>query len=210
MKKRILVLIAVGLVALVAGGVTALAQGDSHQPMIGQKLVGIGGIGRYEILPSETWTIDNTVFRITNADCARDVTIEKLCILDSEGNPVYEGPFQKVTPEVILVPDDPDYVTVDIDSVTRETLTTLGPHEGVDVVLSFWVPDGSGGWLSASDAAIAIIRNYTVEIYYSTARGGLGLVGQAEYFEAQFLPSGLTFDSKWSVPMVNLKQVATR
>jgi len=92
MKKRIIAMVLVAV--LVGGGLGGLvyAQG-THEPMTGQKLVGVGPCGFWVPVPYVE-NHANTLFRITNPDCVAEIKIERVSIIKNEPYEViYEGPL---------------------------------------------------------------------------------------------------------------------
>jgi len=201
MKKVALVLVLViCLVALVAGGVTTLAQGDLHEPMVGKKLVGAGYLGYVELPHAQQMQWNISHFVMTNPDCVENITIERLSIIRGDGTLIYEGPFYAT----YGVRNETNR-TVDVNNVIREEVTTLAPHDTVDVVLAFIMPDGADGWLSYGDAMNLFVYGYTVEVFYSTK--GLELIGFAEHTKLVYEASlQLRTHALWSTPMVNMEQ----
>jgi len=181
MKKLIAVLL---LVVLVAGGLGgfAYAQTNEHEPMIGQKLVGMGSVGT---IPSGTRA--NFAVSFTNPDCVSDITIERVSIIRDDGEVMFEGKLSEL-------PASPPYVDV------------LEPHQVVGIFVSLCIPDGSGGWLSYEEALALPMSSYIVEIFYSVNQdGGLPLIGERH---TAMIPPGATEPSSInSLPMANMEQV---
>jgi len=92
MKKIIVaILVAVVLAGLIGGAVYAVG---GHQPIRGQKLVGMCPVGTAEITDERYDTVlllSN--FNVTNPDCAKSIAIERLQVIDEDGTVVFaEGP----------------------------------------------------------------------------------------------------------------------
>lgn len=161
MKK---VILAIGLIVLLTvaslGGL--VYANNSHQPMIGDKLVGYADLGSWDGLKSYSW------FTITNPDCVNDITVERISITREDGSLVYEGPLYRV-----LLYED--WTVMD-----RVQVSTLGPHEVVKMLLPYWIPGNEPGeWLSWQEALALPLNCYTVEIQCSGAKKGLPLIGSA-------------------------------
>ena len=89
MKKVIVIMLA--LIALVLAGFAGFAYASAeHQALKGQKLLGIGGQGTGEN-PMGLETIYNTVFHITNPDCKKTITIDRVCIIKKDGSVIYDS-----------------------------------------------------------------------------------------------------------------------
>jgi len=181
MKRIIAVLL---LIALVGGGLGGLAyaQVNGHEPMTGHKLYAMGSMGTY---PSGL-QVDLAV-SFTNPDCVSDITIERVSIIRDDGEVMFEGKLSEL-------PASPPYVDV------------LEPHQVAGIMVAFYIPDGSGGWLSYEEALALPPRSYIVEIFYSVSQdGGLPLTGErhtAMRSLGEVDPSCFV-----TVPMVNIEQV---
>lgn len=86
MKKLIGVILALLLFAGGLGGVV-YAQG-THEPMVGQKLVGSEACGK------ATGILFYTMFILTNPDCVSQITVDRVSVIGADGTVIYEGtPF---------------------------------------------------------------------------------------------------------------------
>lgn len=179
MKKIIAVLLA--LVLLVVGGLggIAYAQDNSHEPMTGEKLVGLGPCG---IAPGMLFY---TNFALTNPDCVSAIAIERLSVIGADGTVIYEGP--------------------PLIGMQGEELTTpLEPHQSVDIQLPYYVVGGSANPIDWPDAMI-----YTVEVFWTGTKSGLPLTGWTAIYtiaidDAGNIVEGLSTAS--SSQMVNIDQ----
>jgi hypothetical protein len=148
MKRNIVFLIlAVILSTSLGAGILSAASG--HNPTQGNKIIGVGQLGKTEF--SHGYQQSTTEFQFTNTDCKRDITIEQINIIASDGTIIYEGP----------------YLSVDGDS--REEVSTLSPHEIRIINLDEYMYLGGDlldptNWLTSQDAVTQNLGSYTVEI----------------------------------------------
>ena len=182
MKKIIVMLLA--LVLLVVGGLggIAYAQNNSHQPMTGQKLVGMGGC-----------SVDGDAFfegilTFTNPDCVSEITIEQLSIIKEDGTVIHEGEL--------------------LDRYGDPLPMTLGPHEGGIIVLRDYVAwhYGLEPWAFRDFSP----GGYTVEIFWSGShQQGLPLIGWSITVLLELEEGGnviIGTAAGWSTEMVNMEQ----
>jgi len=122
-----------------------------HGAMTGQKLVGYG-LCHDGIPPGGSiMRHDDTVFHLTNPDCVSEITIERIFIIDANGEVIYEGP-------ILSVPGMPSLPAV------------IKPHETRRIVLRLYVPDPT-----------VFFPEYTVEVFWTwTDKVGLPLSGWGE------------------------------
>lgn len=197
MKKIIAILLAVVLVAGGLGGFV-YANNNSHVPMTGQKLVGMGRLGSTDY-PDGMWILWQPWFRVTNPDCVSEITIEQISIIKSNGTVIYEGPL-------LLQETDEDG-----EVVSSTPITTLKPHEIRIIPLWFYMPDPGDEdhkWMSGEEAKSLPGGWYTVEIFWSwTDEEGLPLIGWANQMKFKTLANEECMESSNSVPMVNMEQV---
>jgi branched-chain amino acid transport system substrate-binding protein len=161
-KKIIALLLVVVFIAAGLGG-AAYAQSDGHETMVGPKLVGIAEIGKID--SGQVRRVFLPDLRIYNPDCLAEIAVERMSIIDEDGNVVYEGPFLR-TPT--SAPGGPPEV------MTRP----LGPHEAWDCFLPACIPDGSGGWLPMNQVLNHPRTICTVEIFWSGDEDGCPLGGE--------------------------------
>jgi len=154
MKKRILAGIMVFvLIGGIAAGVTYAV--SEHQTMVGDKLVGTGLImGEGEAGPILFAMLP--VFQITNPDCAYSITIERVALLDADGEVLWEGlpgdcPFAEI-PDVM---DPHEIVTIFIFA---------------DESMPEWLPPG---WEPPDEE----VSGFTLEVEWETDSRGLPLAG---------------------------------
>ena len=96
MRKVVIVLLAI---TLVLGGLGGFAYANTHEAMVGQKLIGYGPFG-YN--PSNEEEVYYTLFTITNPDCERDINVERVSIIRADGEVLYEGqPFTTLQPHSV-------------------------------------------------------------------------------------------------------------
>jgi hypothetical protein len=162
-KKIIAVLLAVVLVAAGLGSF-AYAQVNGHEPMTGQKLVGMAALGHFDSGQVRRFAI--ATLGINNPDCVAEITIEKMVIIGEDGSVVYEGPFLRTPISNPSSPDPPEQMT-----------RPLKPHEGWECFLASCIPDGEGGWLPADEVLNRPRTQYMVEIFWSGHKKGLPLGG---------------------------------
>jgi len=84
-------------IALVLGGLGGFAYANNtHELVKGQKLIGYGPFGSS---PGNEEEVYYTLFTITNPDCERDITVERVSIIRVDGEVIYEGqPFATLPP----------------------------------------------------------------------------------------------------------------
>ena len=199
MKKRILlVLLAAGLLATgLAGGVYAVSL---HQPVKGEKLIGLAPLGTFEI-PIGPWTRTtqrSSDFRFTNPDCVGEITITQVSIIRRDETVIYEGPFIRV------------------DGDVREVVETpMTPHETRRIMLIAYMWEGEGvdpedltasdNWLSSYDALQQDIAGYTVEIAWE-ARGPVSPLTGWQQITTRESQDGEKYVMRSESQMVNMKQ----
>ena len=182
MKKLIGVLLAVIVVAGGLGGFV-YAQTAEHQPVGGQKLVGFGALGM------DTGAIPPTVFYtrfvITNPDCVGQVENIRISIVKDDGTE-YQGQLMR--------PGE------------SSSFSTLRPHEsGVIDLASCVAPE-------QNDPNAWPLGAFTVEVSWTSTKGGLPLTGWSWMATARF-ENGTWVDTHLTSAvsnMVNMAQVLTK
>jgi hypothetical protein len=194
MKKLIFILVTVMLLAS-AGGGYAYAQ-TTHQPMFGQKLVGQGMFGKtFEATDIHSGTVGLTVFYLTNPDCMGKITIERISVFATDGDVVYEGPLMVGMTGTPLADN------------------ALYPHQTVMVWLPWYILGPTG---PSDPRDFPGPTDYTVEISWTGAKGGMPLTGWTwvvtyTYIGLQTGGFEMTGISATSVSqMVNMTQVLTK
>jgi len=91
MKRLIAIMLAVVLIAGGLGGFV-YAQGI-HEPMTGQKLVGMGVYAEWTY-PGGTNATMSSGFMLTNPDGVSEITIERISVFAFDGTVIYEGPLR--------------------------------------------------------------------------------------------------------------------
>ena len=159
MKKIIFLVIAVVLIAgAVVGGFAYAQSQNTHEPVIGQKLIGCGALSVYYEVGQDT--LQYSRFLITNPDCIGNATNIQISIISDNGT-VYEGKL--------------------ISPLTEPTeVTWLGPHQSGVIDLVSCVYTGTN-LLELQAAA------YTVEVTWTGAKGALPLIGWSWFGTATFL-----------------------
>ena len=114
MKKLLLVVTFVCVLSVVLG--SSVYAATSHQQMKGTKLIGYGPMG----LAYGGDTQFYSSFTITNPNCTKSITINRLSIVQANGTVIYEGPFVEGGP-------------------LGTDVVSLQPHGVVMVELSDWV-----------------------------------------------------------------------
>ena len=147
MKRFIILVLAV---VLLAGGVGGYAYAQTtHEPVVGEKLIGWGALGVDEGFNRTFYTR----FVITNPDCVSEVKNIEIRITEDNGTTEYPGKL--------------------INPSTSSQLTTLGPHEsGVIDLASCVVPSED-----VADPRKWERGPYTVEVSWTGTKGGLPLTG---------------------------------
>ena len=149
MRKIIAVLLVAMLVVGGLGGF-AYAQG-THEPMTGQKLVGMGAYAEWE--DDGIHKRCTTTLILTNPDGVSEITIDRISVFAYDGRLVYEGPFLKWREEIPW--DEP-----------------MQPHETRESDLDQYVSGFE--WPSESE----VWMNFTVEISWTKSHWrGLPLTG---------------------------------
>lgn len=143
-----------------------------HQPLIHRpvtdKLVGVVAFGNWtEPSTPVTHELCLATIRITNPNCAVPINLTQLSFINDQGGVIYEGPFLS-TPN---------------NSGTKTILDQLLPHRSSACQLRYCIPIAApavsaygfpdpltpGNWLTAAQAIILPIRQYTVEIEWWAA-----------------------------------------
>ena len=188
MKKLIVMLLTVVLLASATGGYAyALTE---HQPMVGQKLVGVGTLGIFYDLDSEHDTLVYSRCLIMNPDCVGVVT--NICIrIISDTGTEYSGK--------LLSP-----------LTSPQEVTALAPHQsGVVDVISCVFPELTDPYQLQTAA-------YTIELSWTGTKSALPLVGWIWLATATFdgTTTPPTFVENISTSamtqMVNMTQVLTK
>ena len=78
MRKLVAIIIAV---IVTIGGISGFAYAQTHEPIEGQKLIGYGPHGKNQLNLTHV-----TLFHLTNPDCKREITIDKISVIDRDGN----------------------------------------------------------------------------------------------------------------------------
>ena len=188
------ILIVVLFVATLAG--TAYAVGD-HQPIRGDKLVGIGEMGtRLFGAQNQSRDEQSTEFRFTNPDCVSEITIERVSIIDETGTIVYEGPFIKVEDGVRTIQNE------------------ISPHEVCLIKLSEYMYEGGDltepdSWKTPADAMSQDLTTYTVEINWGAKSLTCQLTGWQKTYRVAY-ELGERYRAISESPMVNLNQKRVR
>lgn len=193
-KGTALTLCAIVLLAtMVAGGVYAV--GD-HQPMKGDKLIGAGFEGTFELPGTPAMPVQTRYarYRITNPNCLDDITIEQVSIIRSDGTVMYEGPFMETLP--FVSPSSP----LGWDVERQVKTEPMKPHESRFIFPQFLMTDSiTGEWVHPILVAMGPMSIYTVEIKWTT-KGKYPLIGWQQQLEIR--------DGQHTVsesPMVNMK-----
>lgn len=162
MRKLIIVILLVTVLIFGGLGGFAYAQVNGHEPMTGHKLISWGEMGT---LPSGDQVSFFAWF--TNPDCVSDITIDRISIIRSDGEVIFEGKPSELPPFGPPVPPPP-------------FPDVLGPYQTLKLAPIFcYIPDGSGGWLSPEEGLALPASIYTLEIFYSVSpKDGLPLIGE--------------------------------
>ena len=164
MKRLFILLTVLMLLAGLAGGY-AYAQ-TTHQPMLGQKLVGWGPAG---VTLGADPSISATLIKLTNPDCLGEIKIDRVSVFKDDGTVIYEGP------PIVGAPGEE----------LTELTDPLQPHESANIFLPLYViayemgidpldfnenpPPDITEWPNSA--------YYSVEIFWNGAKGGLPLTG---------------------------------
>ncbi|MFC2068671.1 hypothetical protein ACFLTP_06645 [Chloroflexota bacterium] len=199
-KKLVLVLAAVVLLMAGIGGVVYAVGG--HEPVTGQKLVGVGPMGTVEIGPGPITR--QASFQFTNPDCIEDITITKVSVMENgNGDVIYEGPFVGVDTEGA--------------EVVRTVITELAPHDvrGIRLWQYMWIgPDeisdldeleDNDNWKETFPAFSQDLIVCTVEIEWEAAGSACPLTGWVTIKDKE-VRWGDEFRHEFGREMVNLKQ----
>jgi len=150
MKRIVFLAMAIVLIAGTIGGFAYAQSQNTHQPIVGQKLVGWGLFG--DAPGAVPGTIFNTIFILTNPDCVNQITIDRISVIAGNGTVIYEG------------------VPLDFNGDQIDTL--LGPHESISTELSdYYLP------LPPDLREFPLGGLHTVEVSWTGAKGGLLLTG---------------------------------
>ncbi len=204
MKKKIALvsLVAVLLLAGLAGAVYATVD---HQVVQGQKLIGVGQLGKM----TRSWgTVQfSQSFRFTNPDGVGEITITQVSVIKGDETVIYEGPFIRVR-------------TVD-DILVRTVITDpMSPHEIRYIGLRTYMWKGTAditdpseleknsNWYSIGWAHNQTNAPYTVEIAWEAEGAVNPLTGWQQTQRWENRPDDpITFHRMFAEsPMVNLKQ----
>lgn len=187
MKRIVFLVMAIVLIAGALGGF-AYAQGQgTHQPVVGQKLVGWGLFGNAPgAVPG---TIFNTIFIVTNPDCVNQITIDRISVIAGNGTLIYEG--------------------APLDFSGNPLSTLLGPHQSISTELTdYFLP------LPPDLRDFPLGGLYTVEVSWTGAKGGLPLTGWSYTLTANFdSVTGQIIQNiatAAATQMVNMTQVLTK
>ena len=148
MKRIIVIALAIVLLASGLGGF-AYAQTTQHEPIVGQKLVGVGNLGIFYNSDHDTLVYSRCL--ITNPDCVGEVT--NICIrIISDNGTEYTGK--------LLSP-----------LTSPQEVTALAPHQsGVVDLVSCIFPELTDPYQLQSAA-------YTVEVSWTGTKNALPLIG---------------------------------
>jgi hypothetical protein len=192
MKKLIIISLAVVLLSGALGGF-AYAKTTTHQPMVGQKLIGWGPSG---IAPGNKSFIMATEFFLTNPDCVSNITINKIAIIKSDGTPIYEGPLL-------------------VGMQGEEFTNPLTPHQVVDAFLPYYIIVYELGIDPQNPPSTnpkdywPDLGYYTFEVSWTGNRAGLSLMGSSWQVTTSEDPEGnYTIPSTSALAqMVNMTQI---
>jgi hypothetical protein len=220
--KRTLVIASVAAVlifSLLAGVVLAF----NHQPVVGKKLVGIGRSGYQDTFARN---IFNTEVKLTNPDCAKTMTINKISIIRGDGTVMYEGSFwvplgasgtrTNVNPvlnphQCIMFP-----LNAMIYKGTNQPFPPLPDQQFPPTIpVNYWEAQAAdlangNNWLQPQEAAQISFAMYTVEIGFTT-KSNLSLAGwidetqQVNGLPGDPAPAPMRLE-KVETPMLNLTQ----
>ena len=185
MKKIVLLVTAIVLIAGAVGGFAYAQSETEHQPLVGQKLIGFGGLSVFYNVEHDTVLYSR--FLITNPDCVGNAINISIRIISDNGT-VYSGKLMSPLTSPLEV-------------------TALGPHQSgvVDLVMCV-VPEGTN--LHEFEAAA-----YTVEVSWTATKAALPLIGWSWMATATIDAAGaLIEDVSTSAlsQMVNMTQVLTK
>ena len=211
MKKKIMqkkIFIALLTVALFGAGFAGRVYAvDDHQPVAGQKLIGMVEFGTFEFTETEHLNVMSS-FVFTNPNCTEDITITQVSIIrqDSEVGTtlVYEGPFINV--EGIE----------SVEPVVREVVDRpMEPHEMSMIRLYDYMYTGLGdpddltdpaNWKTLHQAVFEQpLELYTVEIFWEAKGKACPLIGwqSSVYLHSR---DGQEFEWLKESNMVNMTQ----
>ena len=112
-----------------------------HEPMTGQKLVGMGYLGEHYDEESDITFQLHTMFSFTNPDGVSEITIDRVSIFAFDGTVLYEGPLKPGTEERIMMPHEVDAVELhdylepaDLIPVTVEIFWSWTDKEGLPLI----------------------------------------------------------------------------
>jgi len=187
MKKIAFLVLTLVLIAGALGGFAYAQSQETHQPMVGQKLVGWGLFGNAPgAIPG---TIFNTILVLTNPDCVSQITINRISVIAGNGTLIYEGP--------------------PLDFTGNATATLLGPHQSISTELTdYYLP------LPADFRDFPLGGLHTVEVSWTGAKGGLPLTGWSYTLTANF-DSGTgqiiqNLSTTAATQMINMTQTLTK
>ena len=147
--KRNVILLTLAVVLSISLGVGVVYAYGGHNPAQGSKLLGVGQLGKLDVAYGYQQT--TTEFQFTNTDCNKEITIEQVSIIASDGTVIYEGSF------------------ISVDGDSRVEVLTLSPHEIGVINLAEYIYLGGdildpGSWMASQDAISQDLDSYTVEI----------------------------------------------
>jgi len=196
MRKTIIIAIAVLLLLSILSGVV-YAQSISHEPMKGQKLLGVGPLGINDL--GGATRQDICTFYFTNPNCEDEITIERIALIREDGKVIYEGPF-------IWLRRDPDTGEV-IEEIP--IIAPMKPHQMRYVVLWRFMkdPDATNPdrWLTEQEAQNLPGHGYTLEVMWSGSKQDQPLIGWVERHVTFILTDGSIEISQISEQMINMK-----
>ena len=108
MKRVAMILVAI---TLVLGGLGGFAYAQTHEPVVGEKLIGYGPFGNLINEHSGEKEVLYTLFTFTNPDCKRDIIIERVSIIKADGTCIYDDqPFTTMKPHSVRLIRLVDYL----------------------------------------------------------------------------------------------------
>jgi hypothetical protein len=196
MRKTIIMTLVVVLLCSAFGGFV-YAQSNSHDPMKGQKLLGVGTLGRHANIDGGE-ILSQAFSQITNPSCEDEITIERIALIRGDGTVIYEGPFLR------LVRDENDNVIEEIPIIDP-----IQPHQFRGVTLWRFMKDPDSQdpnrWLTLQEALDLPVRYYTLEVMWSGGKQEMPLTGWVNIIRNFTHADGNRETSQFSNQMVNMK-----
>ena len=206
MKKKMVISLLVAVLVLVgvAGGIYAKGDGDAES---GNKLVGLGIMGRTLEDQSPELQHLHSWYTFANPDPVNSIEITKICIRYADGTILYEGPYI----QIIYTGESPPYYR---EIVTRP----MEPHELWEMPLVFYMYQGGedltdpDSWMTWEEAFDQTLEYYTVEIFWqpTTKSPTCPLIGWQHQAFANCNPSTgapdyILGDARTESPMINVE-----